>query len=548
MRVAVPSPQRPNMQEAFGADFASHRLVAKLREHAANVTLDVLPTRFDSISQLEELDDAVLQHMTAPVGCTRMWDVLHDVRPRGDPRRHFHLRSHTQRRFPIAFTHHALCYPSYLESYFMPLAAARMEECDALVCSSRAAQQAVLRLMDMAREHAAECGHRIGQLRAQVQTIPLGVDTELYRPRETSDLRYQLGVDPEAFVILWHGRLSSATKADLAPLLYAFADLRRRHPDHRMLCILVGSDHENYGAILERIATAIGLQGCLRIVRTTPQIATHLWYGAADVFVSPSDNVQESFGLAVAEAMASGLPQVVSDWSGYRDIVEHGHTGFLARTYWADCDEDAIGVWDRWGDGRIVQELLARSVACDVGDITHFLEILLLAPDVRRRMAIASRQRALSAFAWPAVVGEYVALWRDLIARSTRSEWTPVKPSGFSPAFFGAFGGYASHLLLPTTRIRFHTNAVVPSSVAAAEVPGAGERWRRAHACITDYLMQSGGETTLRELTNAIARVEPKVQQYILFAIKYGFIEVADFTDQYRTQQVTSYARGNVPS
>ena len=50
---------------------------------------------------------------------------------------------------------------------------------------------------------------------------------------------------------------------------------------------------------------------------------------AADLFCSPADNLQETFGLSVLEAMASSLPVVASDWNGYRDLVLHGSTGWL---------------------------------------------------------------------------------------------------------------------------------------------------------------------------------------------------------------------------
>ena len=56
---------------------------------------------------------------------------------------------------------------------------------------------------------------------------------------------------------------------------------------------------------------------------------------AADVAVSLVDNAQETFGLAVAEAMAAGLPLVVSDWSGYRDLVRDGIDGYLIPSAWA---------------------------------------------------------------------------------------------------------------------------------------------------------------------------------------------------------------------
>ena len=55
-------------------------------------------------------------------------------------------------------------------------------------------------------------------------------------------------------------------------------------------------------------------------------------WASADIFCSLSDNIQESFGLTPVEAMAAGLPCVVSDWDGYRDTVRHGEDGFRVDT------------------------------------------------------------------------------------------------------------------------------------------------------------------------------------------------------------------------
>ena len=62
-----------------------------------------------------------------------------------------------------------------------------------------------------------------------------------------------------------------------------------------------------------------------------PRFPDGLW-AAGDIFISLVENMQESFGLTPIEAMAAGLPRVISDWDGYRDSVTHGEDGFLVTT------------------------------------------------------------------------------------------------------------------------------------------------------------------------------------------------------------------------
>ncbi len=52
------------------------------------------------------------------------------------------------------------------------------------------------------------------------------------------------------------------------------------------------------------------------------------WYASADAFVFPSTT--ETLGNVVLEALASGLPTVVVDRGGPRDLIAHGENGFVA--------------------------------------------------------------------------------------------------------------------------------------------------------------------------------------------------------------------------
>jgi len=60
-------------------------------------------------------------------------------------------------------------------------------------------------------------------------------------------------------------------------------------------------------------------------------LVDRVWAGA-DVFISLVDNIQETFGITPIEAMAAGLPVVMSDWDGYRASARDGVEGFLIPT------------------------------------------------------------------------------------------------------------------------------------------------------------------------------------------------------------------------
>jgi glycosyltransferase involved in cell wall biosynthesis len=57
-------------------------------------------------------------------------------------------------------------------------------------------------------------------------------------------------------------------------------------------------------------------------------------FASSDIFLFPSTT--DTFGNVVLEALASGLPNVVSDRGGPKDLIEHGVTGFVTRALDAD--------------------------------------------------------------------------------------------------------------------------------------------------------------------------------------------------------------------
>ncbi len=104
-------------------------------------------------------------------------------------------------------------------------------------------------------------------------------------------------------------------------------------------------------------------------------------YASADVFVFPS--VTETYGNVVLEAMASGLPCVIADGGGSRDLIRHGENGFRCAPYDAhDYVEKIQSILERPGMAQhFIQQGLLLSASLDWEKLaeTYFLDLQHLA-------------------------------------------------------------------------------------------------------------------------------------------------------------------------
>ncbi len=100
--------------------------------------------------------------------------------------------------------------------------------------------------------------------------------------------------------------------------------------------ILVRQGFQNYSVLFvgageeEELRTAVRDYGLSGIVHQVGSVAYHnlgLYYRSADVFVSPTR--QDTWGVAVLEAMAFGKPVLCSKYAGSRQMVTHGENGFI---------------------------------------------------------------------------------------------------------------------------------------------------------------------------------------------------------------------------
>ncbi|KUM05662.1 glycosyltransferase family 4 protein [Chromobacterium subtsugae] len=286
------------------------------------------------------------------------------------------------------------------------LTAAPLRPGDALFCTSTLGRGVVERHLD----HALSSG---AGNRPACRLLPLGVEEEYFVRRDRAACRQQLGLEAGAFHLLYVGRLSPATKADLVPLLYLLARLRLEAPRVDWRLLLAGgaaaSDLDN----LRQAAAELGLDGAVTVLGPVSDADKHALLAAADVFVSPVDNYQETFGISIIEAMAAGLPVVASDFDGYRDLVREGETGFRIPTLATQPPRVAGDMLEVLED-NLSSLLHAQGVALDMEAFGRRLLELAADPALRRRMGERARAVALAEYSWRAVIQGYDAAWREL--------------------------------------------------------------------------------------------------------------------------------------
>ena len=155
-----------------------------------------------------------------------------------------------------------------------------------------------------------------------------GVDCEVHRPAGPEagrQLREQLGIPPEAFVLGYLGTLVPYEGLDT--LLDAAAILARRDPGLRVLIVGDGSAR----VALEKQASRLGLGA--HFVGRVPHQDVAAYYAAINLFVlprRPSRLTDLVTPLKPLEIMAHGRPLVAGDCGGHRELVIDGVNGFLA--------------------------------------------------------------------------------------------------------------------------------------------------------------------------------------------------------------------------
>lgn len=302
------------------------------------------------------------------------------------------------------------------------LATTPVQSWDGLICTSRAVRASVDLQMAAVRDYLVA---RLGATKIpapQLTTIPLGINAADFAPsaEDRASWRAKLDIPSDAIVALYVGRFNAAAKMNPAMMAMALEAAAKR--TGRAIYWVVsgwggGDKHtEGYHREVQALCPSIHY----RPVDGRPVDTRFSIWSVADFFVSFSDNVQETFGLTPVEAMAAGLPSVVTDWDGYRDTVRHGIDGFRIRTFAPRPGlggDLAYNHANNWLDYESYLAAAAQMTAIDHVAAVDAIVALIENPDLRARMAASARTAALEIFDWSVIVPQYEAFWAELNER-----------------------------------------------------------------------------------------------------------------------------------
>lgn len=236
---------------------------------------------------------------------------------------------------------------------------------------------------------------RYGLSEDEVVTIYNGIDVERFHPDKQREwrpaYRERLATTPDCFIALCIG--NDYRRKGVPTLIQAARIIEDRGglPGGRAYRFaIVGKERHNRERELSLLAKQLDVYD--RVKFYGPQEHVDRWHAMADMFVLPTHF--DAFGNVVLEAMAAGVPALVSSKAGAAEVVEHDHTGWVLQD-----PHDATAVADR---------------------------VMALASDeaLRKRMAAASRETA-ERYTWDSHFEQMLALYDEVAELKRAAAATP---------------------------------------------------------------------------------------------------------------------------
>ncbi|MBL9051454.1 MAG: glycosyltransferase family 4 protein [Tabrizicola sp.] len=418
---------------------------------------------------------------------------------------------------------------------------------DAVICTSHAVQASLRRLMELAEDHLVRrFTGGVMPSRPLLPVIPLGVNCQDFQPDAGRGraLRDRLGIAPGDFVAVCIARLTPDEKFDPLPLFLAMelaAQEVRAFGGGRLHLIFCGQFREEvWSGVFEAAARELMPSCSYHLLDGGDADERKATLSGGDAFVFPIDNVQETFGLAPIEAMAAGLPVIVSDWDGMKDTVTP-EVGFRIPT---EMPRAGLATYvshrHLGGTDNYMQYLsqLSSMSPVDVRAMARALSTLALDPELRARMGAAAQARARVLYDWKAVIPQMQALWAEqaaMLAHARMKDGTGVMPRDaglipVGPAPEEMYAAYPSRRAGPDRRLRATDASQRPGPRAMIQLRNYAFRRRfiedtgRIEAILASYAADGPAGATEAEVSAKTGIPLQLVARSALWLLKYDYL------------------------
>jgi starch synthase len=235
-------------------------------------------------------------------------------------------------------------------------------------------------------------------------TLPVGCDTDAFRPRDAADpriraVREALGVSPEELLILTVG--GDAASKGGREVMEALAAQGNEVPPWRYVCKVWPQERTvTQNAMDRELAQSLGIQD--RVSFPTHQVSRELMpflLSACDIYAGPSR--LEGFGMPQVEAGACGKPVIGIRAMAMLDTLVHGETAFLAGVAQTiHITETVLGPESGFEPGHrvVFGKPRVSDYRADPREIAEHLKLLMNDASLRQRMGEAGRRRVVERF------------------------------------------------------------------------------------------------------------------------------------------------------
>jgi len=349
-----------------------------------------------------------------------------------------------ERNLPITNITLSMSHQLILNTCFSIMIGNCIKDFDSLICISKQAQVNLENLFSSVKTEIKTLTGLDKKIPSNTPYIPLGIFTDEFKPRNKIDLRTKFNFPIDKKILLYVGRLSPYDKSDLFPILSAYKKYISKLQDKPLFLIIGDNKEFDYAQMLNKFVEHLEIQEFVNIIENVPSGEISNYYSLADIFISPSDTLTETMGLSILEAMSSALPIIASDWSGYKELVEHGKNGFKVSTYWQEMDNDFLNITAEIYD-PLTQFYLGQSTAIDTDELFYYLDLLINNDELREEFSKNSRKLALEKYSWEVIIKQYENLWFELIEKAKFSQDRPNK--FLYQDFFKTFNSYPTKVL-----------------------------------------------------------------------------------------------------